>query len=98
MNEKAKQMQCRIGGELSSAAGELPQSHCAPNKTSSCGDEMDQKTVRKLEEQLEEAIAEVIMGMSRKKLPLSPSRLTVHLMAKAAVTVYEAAVENRNRD
>ena len=28
------------------------------------------------------------------KLPLLPSRHTMHLMAKAAVTVYEAAVEN----
>jgi len=59
---------------------------------------MDQTTVRSLEEQLEEAIAEVIMGRGQKQLPLSPSQQTVHLMAKAAVTVYEAAVENRNRD
>ncbi len=59
---------------------------------------MDQKNVRKLEEKLEDAIAEVIAGMSLKKLPLLPSQQTTHLMAKAAVTVYEAAVENQDRD
>jgi hypothetical protein len=59
---------------------------------------MDQKTVRKLEEQLEEAIGEVIVGMGLKKLPMLPSQQTMHLMAKAAVTVYEAAVENQGRD
>lgn len=59
---------------------------------------MEQKVVRKLEAKLEDAIAEVIVGMGLKHLPLVPSRQTMHLMAKAAVTVYEAAVENqRNR-
>lgn len=53
---------------------------------------MDQKTVRKLEEKLEDAVAEVILSMGLKKLPLLPDRLTMHLMAKAAVAVYEAAV------
>jgi hypothetical protein len=34
--------------------------------------------------------------MGLKKLPLLPARRhTMHLMAKAAVAVYEAAVENR---
>ena len=55
---------------------------------------MEQKVVRKLEEKIEDAVAEVIVGMGLKKLPLLPSRQTMHLMAKAAVTVYEAAVEN----
>ncbi len=55
---------------------------------------MDQKTVDKLEERVEEAIAEVVVKMGLKKLPLLPGRRTTHLMAKAAVTVYEAAVEN----
>ncbi len=55
---------------------------------------MDQKTVDKLEESVEEAIAEVVVKMGLKKLPLLPDRRTTHLMAKAAVTVYEAAVEN----
>ena len=58
---------------------------------------MEQKTVRKLEQALEEAVAGVIVKMGFKKLPLLPNRQTMHLMAKAAVTVYEAAVENQNR-
>jgi hypothetical protein len=56
---------------------------------------MDQRTVEKLEGKIEEAIAEVIMKMGLKKLPLLPAHHTMHLMAKAAVAVYEAAVENR---
>ncbi len=56
---------------------------------------MDPKTVEKLEEKIEEAIAVVIVKMGLKKLPLLPARPTMHLMAKAAVAVYEAAVENR---
>ena len=55
---------------------------------------MDPKTVAKLEGKIEEAIAEIIVKMGLKKLPLLPSAHTRHLMAKAAVTVYEAAVEN----
>ena len=55
---------------------------------------MDPKTVEKLEGKIEEAIAEVIVKMGLEKLPLLPSRNTMHLMAKAAVAVYEAAVEN----
>ena len=53
---------------------------------------MDHKTVEKLESKIEDAIAEVIISMGLKKLPLLPARHTMHLMAKAAVTVYEAAV------
>lgn len=57
---------------------------------------MDPKTVKKLEEKIEEAIAEVIVvKMGPKKLPLLPARHTMHLMAKAAVSVYEAVVENQ---
>ncbi|TWT50409.1 hypothetical protein Pla22_31520 [Rubripirellula amarantea] len=56
---------------------------------------MDQKIVKKLENEIEEAIAEVIMKIGLKRLPLSPSPQTMHLMSKAAVTVYETAVENR---
>ena len=51
---------------------------------------MDHKTVEKLEEKIEEAIAEVFMKTGLKKLPHLPDRHTMHLMAKAAVTVYEA--------
>jgi len=59
---------------------------------------MDPKTVAKLEVKIEEAIAEIIVKMGLKKLPLLPARHTMHLMAKAAVTVYEAAVENQQRE
>ncbi len=58
---------------------------------------MEQKVVRTLETKLEDAFAEVIVGMGLKRLPLVPSRQTMHLMAKAAVTVYEAAVENHQQ-
>jgi hypothetical protein len=56
---------------------------------------MGRKTVEKLEQKIEEAIAEIVVKMGLKKLPLLPTRHTMHLMAKAAVTVYEAAVENQ---
>jgi hypothetical protein len=59
---------------------------------------MDEKIVRKLEHKLEHAIFEVIAQMGLRKLPLLPSHHTVHLMAKAAVTVYEAAFENLRDD
>ncbi len=56
---------------------------------------MDQKIVKKLETEIEKAIAEIIMKMGLKRLPLLPSHKTMHLMSKAAVTVYETAVENQ---
>jgi len=56
---------------------------------------MDPKTVEQLEARIEEAIAEVIKKMGRKRLPRLPSRHTFHMMAKAAVAVYEASVEHR---
>ena len=55
---------------------------------------MDPKTVKKLEGKIEEAIAEIIVTMGLKKLPLLPARQTMNLMAKAAVAVYEAEVDN----
>jgi hypothetical protein len=55
---------------------------------------MEPKTVEKLEARIEDAIAQVIIKMGLQKLPLLPDRRTMHLMAKAAVTVYEAAVKN----
>jgi hypothetical protein len=55
---------------------------------------MEQKVVRKLETEIENAVAEVIGRLEQRNLPLLPSRQTMHLMAKAAVTVYETAVEN----
>ena len=57
---------------------------------------MDQKIVKKLEKELEETIAQVIVRMGLKKLPLLSAQQTMHLMAKAAVAVYEAAVENQH--
>ena len=60
---------------------------------------IDQKTVRKLEKELYEAIADVIRRLGLKKLPLLPSHRTMEMMAKAAVAVYEGAVEeNRQKD
>jgi hypothetical protein len=55
---------------------------------------MDQKIVRKLAKEIEEAVAEVIARLRLRDLPLLPSQQTMHLMAKGAVTVYETAVEN----
>jgi MinD-like ATPase involved in chromosome partitioning or flagellar assembly len=59
---------------------------------------MDPKTVRKLEAKIEEAIADVVVRMGLKRLPLLPSGHTFQMMAKAAVAVYEAAVENSRKD
>jgi hypothetical protein len=59
--------------------------------------QMDPKTVEKLEAKLEEAISEVIVKMGLKKLPMLPARHTMHMMAKAAVAVYEAVVEDDER-
>jgi len=58
---------------------------------------MDEKTVRSLEKQIEAAVPEAISDIGLKRLPLLPSHQTMHLMAKAAVAVYEAAVENYDR-
>ena len=56
---------------------------------------MDHRTVKKLEDEVEAAISEVVMKLGLKQLPLLPSHKTMHLMSKSAVTVYEAAVENQ---
>ena len=57
---------------------------------------MDPKTVKKLEEKIEDAVAEaIVVKMGLTKLPLIPARRTMHLMAKAAVAVYEAVVDNQ---
>ena len=59
---------------------------------------MDQKTVRKLERELEKAIADVVIVRNKNwKYPLLPSQHTLQMMAKAATAVYEAAVENQER-
>ena len=56
---------------------------------------MDQKIVRRLEEEVGEAIADVIRRLGMKNLPLLPSQHTMEMMAKAATAVYEAAAEER---
>ncbi len=55
---------------------------------------MDHKVVSDLERELEEAICSVLLTMGLKRLPLLPSRPTMHLMAKAAASVYEAVVDH----
>jgi malic enzyme len=57
---------------------------------------MEQKTVHRLERELEEAIADVVSRLGLSRLPLLPSQQTMHLMSKAAVAVYESAVENHH--
>lgn len=59
---------------------------------------MDQETVRRLEDEIELAISRALKKLGQKQLPLLPTDQTVHLMSKAAVTVFEAAVENRHPD
>lgn len=59
---------------------------------------MDQITLEMLEDKIEEAITEVIGPIELKTRPLLPNRQTMHLMAKAVLTVYEAAVENRRSE
>jgi hypothetical protein len=55
---------------------------------------MEQKAVSALEEDLESAIVSVIMrAVKGRRIPVLPSQRTIHLMAKAAVVVYETAVE-----
>ncbi len=51
---------------------------------------MDQKTVDKLEQEIEQAIAGVVARLGLTKLPLLPSHQTMRVMANAAVAVYEA--------
>ena len=59
---------------------------------------MDRKTVEKLESKIEEAIANVVTTLGRKKLPLLPDRHTMHMMAKAATAVYEAVAQIERPD
>lgn len=54
---------------------------------------MEPDDVDRLERELETAISQAMQRLGPRRLPHSPSPEIVHLMAKAAVTVYEAAVE-----
>ena len=51
--------------------------------------------VEKLEDLLEQAIADALDSEKLKKLPVKPRREITHLMAKAAVAVYEGVVEGK---
>jgi hypothetical protein len=55
---------------------------------------MDPKVAKRLERELEKAIIEVVCRLGLKKLPLLPSHRTMTLMAKAAVAVYEEAMDS----
>lgn len=57
---------------------------------------MDHKVVDKLEREIKKAIMDVVAHLGLRKLPLLPSDRTMQLMAKAAVAVYMAAVENES--
>ena len=60
---------------------------------------MEQKLVTSLEQAIEEALVKVVQNRGLERLPQRPSPRTMHLMAKAAVSVYEAAAEaHRERD
>jgi len=60
---------------------------------------MEPKTDRKLERELEKAIAEVVIVRNKnRKYPLLPSQHTLQMMAKATAAVYETAVENSRRN
>jgi hypothetical protein len=52
----------------------------------------DHKTVKHLEGNIEQTIAEIFVRMDLKRLPSRPSWRTTHLMAKAAVAVYKTMV------
>jgi hypothetical protein len=56
---------------------------------------MKPNLVEKLEYLLEQAIAEALDSKKVKKLPVQPRKEITHLMAKAAVAVYEGVVEGR---
>ena len=57
---------------------------------------MKPEFIEQLEELLEQAIADALDSKKLKKLPVKPRREITHLMAKAAVAVYEGAVEGKN--
>ena len=57
---------------------------------------MKPNLIQQLEELLEHAIADTLDSKKLKKLPVKPRRGITHLMAKAAVAVYEGAVEGKN--
>ena len=59
---------------------------------------MDPDLVDRLEQELEQAIGTAIGRLGAKRLPHLPSPHLLHMMAKAAVTVYEAVAESSDLD
>lgn len=60
---------------------------------------MDQRSIHQLEKELTKAIGDVVVvRLGLKHLPLLPSHRTLEMMAKAAVAVYEGAVDDRQQD
>jgi hypothetical protein len=51
--------------------------------------------IAKLEDLLEQAIANALESKKLKKLPVKPRKEITHMMAKAAVAVYEGVVEGK---
>jgi hypothetical protein len=56
---------------------------------------MKPNIVERLEDLLEQAIATALDSKKLKKLPVKPRKEITHLMAKAAVAVYEGVVEGK---
>jgi len=54
---------------------------------------VDPKVASRLEREIEKAIIEIIIRLGLKKLPLLPAHQTMKMMAKAAVAVYQEAVD-----
>jgi tRNA(His) 5'-end guanylyltransferase len=60
---------------------------------------MNQDQVNRLEDEIERAIGQVFRRLSRNRaVPKPKSDRTYHLMAKAAVTVFESVPEEREID
>ena len=59
---------------------------------------MDHRVVRILEESLEDAIRQTLQQLSPETISAVPDERILHLMAKAAVTVFEAASVRHQRD
>lgn len=54
---------------------------------------MEPDDVDRLERELETAIAQTLQRLGPRRLPHQPGPQIIHLMAKAATTVYEAVAE-----
>jgi len=60
---------------------------------------MEHRIVKRLEGEIGEVIKGVVARhLKPPRLPLLPSHRTIHMMAKAAVSVYEAVAESFTND